>query len=202
MGVMTPAITQSIIFVGGLMFYLVGHKQLRSAMVMLLSDREDRLTTLRILGDIDRNMTIYFGTFTVVNLALGVITMALAYVAGLPNPLLWGVLAFTTNFIPYVGPVIVTATLFVVGLLTFQTVGQALFAPVAFVIITTIEGHLLTPAILGHRLTLNAFAVFIAIAFWTWLWGPIGAFLAVPLLMALIVVLRHMRPNEKIELPA
>ena len=120
---------------------------------------------------------------------------------GLPNPLLWGVLAAVLNYIPYIGPAIVAATLGVVGLLPFQRSARPLVAPAAFIAMVTIEGQFLTPAIMGRRLELNPFAVFLAIAFCTWLWGPIGAFLAVPLLMALTVTLGHALARERPELP-
>ena len=199
--ILTPAVSQFILFVGALVFYLVYQKKLRSTAVYFLTDREARLMTLRTLSDIDENMTTYFGTFTLVNCCLGVLTAGLTWAVGLPNPLLWGVLAAVLNYIPYIGPAIVAATLGVVGLLHFPTLGEAAVAPVAFIAMVTIEGQFITPAIMGRRLELNPFAVFLAIAFCTWLWGPIGAFLAVPLLMALTVTLGHALARERPELP-
>jgi predicted PurR-regulated permease PerM len=146
-------------------------------------------------------MTVYFGTFTVVNLCLGFVTAGLTWAVGLPNPLLWGVLAGVLNYVPYIGPAIVTATLGVVGLLVHPTMQEAAVAPLIFLAMVTIEGQFLTPAIMGRRLELNPFAVFLAIAFCTWLWGPIGAFLAVPALMALAVTLGHVFPEDKPDLP-
>ena len=166
-----------------------------------MRERESRLTTLRTLSDIDSNMTIYFGTFTVVNICLGLVTVLLTWLVGLPNPLLWGVLAAVHNYVPYIGPAIVVATLGAVGLLTFPTLTEAAVAPLVYIGIVTVEGHFLTPMVIGHRLTLNPFAVFLAIAFCTWLWGPIGAFLAVPLLMALTVAVANAFGEEKPYLP-
>jgi predicted PurR-regulated permease PerM len=111
------------------------------------------------------------------------------------------VLAGVLNYVPYIGPAIVTTTLAVVGLLTFPTLGEAAAAPLIFITIVTIEGQFLTPTVMGDRLQLNPFAVFLAIAFCMWLWGPIGAFLAVPLLMALMVSLGHVFAVEKPNLP-
>jgi predicted PurR-regulated permease PerM len=199
--ILTPAVSQFILFIGALVFYLVYQKRLRSAVVFLLSDREARLTTLRTLSDVDANMTTYFGAFTIVNACLAVVTVALTWAVGLPNPLLWGVLAGVLNYIPYIGPAIVVATLSVVGLLTYSTLSEAAVAPLIFLGIVTIEGQFLTPALMGRRLELNPFAVFLAIAFCTWLWGPLGAFLAVPLLMTLSVTLGHAFAEEKPELP-
>jgi predicted PurR-regulated permease PerM len=201
LSILTPAVSQFILFIGALVFYLIYQDRLRSAVVFLLRDRDARLATLRTLSEIDANMTTYFGAFTIVNVGLGVVTVALTWAVGLPNPLLWGVLAGVLNYVPYIGPAIVVATLGVVGLLTYNTLGEAFVAPLIFVGIVTVEGQFLTPTLMGHRLELNPFAVFLAIAFCTWLWGPLGAFLAVPLLMALAVTLGHAFAEEKPELP-
>jgi predicted PurR-regulated permease PerM len=199
--IVTPAVSQFVLCIGALVFYLVYRQNLRSAVVYFLSDREAKLATLRALSDIDTQMTTYFGTFTIVNVCLGIVTAALTWLIGLPNPLLWGVLAGVLNYVPYLGPSIVVGTLAVVGLLTFPTLGEAMVAPLAFLGIVAIEGQFLTPALMGRRLELNPFAVFLAIAFCTWLWGPIGAFVSVPLLMALTVALGHALIEDKPELP-
>jgi predicted PurR-regulated permease PerM len=129
------------------------------------------------------------------------VTVVLTWAVGLPNPLLWGVLAGVLNYVPYLGPAIVTGTLGVVGLLTFPTLGEAIVAPAIFLAIVSIEGQFLTPALMGRRLELNPFAVFLGIAFCTWLWGPVGAFVAVPLLIALRVTLGHALADDKPDLP-
>jgi predicted PurR-regulated permease PerM len=199
--ILTPAGSQFILFIGALVFYLIYQKKLRSTVVYFLEEHEARLTTLRTLTDIDENMTTYFGTFTIVNICLGIATVCLTWVVGLPNPLLWGVLAAVLNYIPYIGPAIVVGTLGVVGLLTYPTLGEAAVAPLIYLVVTMVEGQFLTPALMGRRLELNPFAVFLAIAFCTWLWGPIGAFLAVPLLMSLTVAFGHAFLQEGPDLP-
>lgn len=199
--VLTPAVSQFVLFIGALIFYLIYQNRLRNTAVLLFPDRETRLMTLHILRAVDENMTRYFGTFTIVNVCLGLVTVLLTWAVGLPNPLLWGVLAGVMNYIPYIGPAIVVGTLGVVGLLTFPTLSEALIAPVSFLAIVTVEGQFLTPAFMGRRLELNPFAVFLSVAFATWLLGPIGAFLAVPLLMALTVTFGHALAEEKPDLP-
>jgi predicted PurR-regulated permease PerM len=199
--ILTPAVSQFVLFVGALVFYLIYQKRLRSTAVYILKDREARLMTLRTLNDIDENMTTYFGTFTIVNVCLGLLTIVLTWTVGLPNPLLWGVLAALLNYIPYIGPAIVVATLAAVGLVTYPTLGEIAVAPLVYIGIVTIEGQFITPALMGRRLELNPFAVFLAIAFCTWFWGPVGAFLAVPLLMALTVAMGHALAEEPPDLP-
>jgi len=199
--ILTPAVTQGILFLGALVFYLIYQKKIKNKAVLVLPSRDARLTALRIMGDIERNTTIYFGTFTLVNIVLGFVTMLLAYAVGLPNPMLWGVLAAVLNYIPYIGPAIMIMVLFLIGLFTFPTVPEALIAPLVYGGITTVEGHFITPALMGRRMTLNPFAVFLAIGFWTWMWGPIGAFVAIPILMTTIVTFRHLFPPDTPELP-
>jgi predicted PurR-regulated permease PerM len=201
LGVLTPAITQFLLFLGALIFYLIYRDQLRATVVHLVSHREGRLTTLRALNEIDDNMTTYFGTFTLVNVGLGVVATVLTWATGLPNPFLWGVLACVLNYIPYIGPAIMIGTLAVVGLFVHPNLGAAVVAPLLYLATVTLEGHFLTPAVMGQRLELNPFAIFLAIAFCAWLWGPMGAFLAVPLLMALSVVVTHAWSEEKPIIP-
>ncbi|MGE0848366.1 MAG: AI-2E family transporter [Hyphomicrobiaceae bacterium] len=199
--VVTPAVSQFVLCIGALVFYLVYQQRLRNALVYFLRDRDSRLATLRALRDIDEQMTTYFGTFTLVNFCLGIVTAGLAWAVGLPNPLLWGVLAGVLNYVPYIGPAVVVGTLMVAGLLTFPTLTEAVVAPLIFLAIVCVEGQFLTPALMGRRLELNPFAVFLAVAFCTWLWGPVGAFVAVPLLIALSVTLSHALVEQKPELP-
>lgn len=199
--IVTPAVSQAILFLGALVFYLIYQKKIKARSVLILPSREARLTALRILSEIEKNTTVYFGTFTIVNICLGIVTTGLAWLVGLPNPMLWGLLAAIVNYVPYIGVAIMVVVLFAVGLFSFPTVPAALIAPLAYIGITTIEGHFLTPAIMGRKMTLNPFAVFLAIGFWTWMWGPIGAFVAVPMLMTTTVTFRHLFPTELPELP-
>ena len=199
--IVTPAVSQAILFLGALVFYLIYQKKIKARSVLILPSREARLTALRILSDIEKNTTVYFGTFTIVNICLGIVTTGLAWAVGLPNPMLWGLLAAIVNYVPYVGVALMVVVLFAVGLFTFPTISAALIAPLAYIGITTIEGHFLTPALMGRKMTLNPFAVFLAIGFWTWMWGPIGAFVAVPMLMTTTVTFRHLFPKELPELP-
>jgi predicted PurR-regulated permease PerM len=200
-GILTPAVTQGILFLGALIFYMIYQKQIKKRWVLVLPTRDARLTALRIFADVERNTTIYFGTFTIVNICLGLATMVLAYAVGLPNPMLWGVLAAVLNYIPYIGVAIMVAVLFLIGLFTYTSTTEALVAPLVYIAMTTIEGHFITPTLMGRRMTLNPFAVFLAIGFWTWMWGPIGAFVAVPILMTIIVTFRHLFPDDSPELP-
>lgn len=199
--VVTPAIGQTFIFFGTLFFMLLGRSQLRRVVVVFFDEREARLRTLKIMNDIEHNLTGYLSVVAIINVAIGICGGVAAWVAGLPDPMAWAVLGFILNFVPYIGALIVEVAMFMVGLVTFPTLTQALFAPVLFLALATLEGHFITPSIIGHRLTLNPLTVFLSLVFWTWLWGPVGAFLAVPLLIMALVVLGHLFREDEPELP-
>jgi predicted PurR-regulated permease PerM len=199
--VVTPAVGQLVVFVGTLFFFLLGRTELRSYLVHIFHDRDARLRVLRIFNEVEHELTSYLSLVTVINIGVGVGTAIIAWFAGLPNIAVWAVLAFVLNYVPYIGPLIMNVVLFAVGIITFPTVGEALIAPLCFVTMTTLEGHFITPAIVGRRLTLNPLNVFLALVFWTWLWGPIGAFLAVPILITALVAVKHLFPTPEVNLP-
>ncbi|MFL4979054.1 MAG: AI-2E family transporter [Xanthobacteraceae bacterium] len=200
--VLTPAVGELIVFFGTLFFFLLGRNEMRRYLVHVFHDRDARLLSLHILNDVEHELTDYLTVVTVINILVGFGTAVIAHFAGLPNIAVWGVLAFVLNYIPYLGPLAMNLVLFAVGIVTFPTLGEALIAPACFIAMTTLEGHFITPSIMGRRLTLNPLNVFLALAFWTWLWGPIGAFLAVPLLITTLVALRHAFPKPEINLPS
>ena len=191
-----------MMFFATLFFLLLGRAGFRKYAINWSTTRETRLRTLKILNDIEQNLGGYLIVVTAINLSLGIVTAIMAMTMGLPSPLLWGALAFVLNYVPYVGPAIMNVLLFVIGLVTFPTLLGALAPAAVFVAITVIEGQFLTPAIVGRRvLNLHPLAIFLSIAFWAWLWGPVGAFLATPILIVARVALAHLYPKQKTALP-
>jgi predicted PurR-regulated permease PerM len=197
----TPAAAELLLFFGALLFFLVGQIEIREKLVGLFSQRDTRLRFLKIMRDIERNLARYLGTVTVINAALGAIVALGAWLIGIPNPVLFGLLAAVLNYIPYIGPAIMVAVLFAAGLVSFPSLTHACVAPVGMMMLTTTEGHFITPTIIGRRLTLSPLLVFLGLAFWTWMWGPIGAFLAAPLLIIGLVVSHHLLPSSDVTLP-
>ena len=161
-----------------------------------------RLRALRILNAIEVSLGGYLLTVTMINLGVGIATGIICAVTGMPNPAGLGALAATLNFFPIIGPVATFVILSAVGIVTFSTLGAGLIAPLAFVGLTFLEGHFITPTIIGRRLELNALAVFIALAFWTWLWGPMGGFLSSPLLIVALILKEHLMPDDSPQLPS
>lgn len=200
--IVTPAIGQIVIFFGTLFFYLVGRNKLRHVLVVFFDARESRLRMLKIMNDIEHNLTSYLSVVAVINLVVGMTAGVVAYMVGLPNGLAWAVLGFILNFVPYIGALIMQVILLGVGLVTFPTLTHALIAPVLYLGFTTLEGHFITPSIMGRRLTLNPLTVFLSLVFWSWLWGPVGAFLAVPILIMGLVAVSHLFPKEELALPS
>lgn len=201
LAVVTPAVAEAVIFVATLIFFLVGQMELRRYMASFFASRDAKLRFLRIATDIEQNLASYVATVTIINFTLGVVVAAGAWLFGFPNPVIFGVLAFLFNYIPYLGPACTLLALLAVGLVTFPTLGYALLPPACFLGLTTLEGQIITPMVLGRRLTLNPLAVFLSIAFWAWLWGPMGAFLAVPVLIVTMVIVGHVFPPEDSKLP-
>jgi predicted PurR-regulated permease PerM len=198
---LSPTFTEFLLFIATLILFIASWRDLRRALIMTFPDHAARLRTLRILNEIEGHLGGYLLTVTVINLAVGAATGLICAVTGMPNAAGLGALAATLNFFPIIGPVAMFVILTVVGLIAFPTLGAGLIAPLAFVGITFLEGHFVTPTIIGRRLELNALAVFIALAFWTWLWGPMGGFLSSPLLIVGLILKEHLMPVDTPQLP-
>ncbi len=198
---LSPTLTEILLFLATLVLFIASWKDLRRGLVMTFASRETRLRALRILNEIEGSLGSYLLTVTLINLGYGTATGIICALAGMPNPAALGALAATLNFFPIIGPFVMFVILTVVGIVSFPTLGGGLVAPLAFVGLTFVEGHFVTPTIIGRRLSLNALAVFIALAFWTWLWGPMGGFLASPLLIMALVVKEHVMPDDAPHLP-
>jgi predicted PurR-regulated permease PerM len=198
---LSPTFTEFLLFFATLLLFIASWTDLRRAMIMNFGDRVSRLRTLRILNEIEGNLGDYLITVTMINAGVGVATGIVCAIAGMPNPAGLGALAALLNYIPIIGPVVTFAILFVVSLVAFPTLSGAMVAPLLFVGVAFVEGHFVTPTIIGRRLSLNALAVLLALAFWTWLWGPMGAFLSSPLLIVGLILKEHLMPVETPQLP-
>lgn len=198
---LSPTFTEILLFFATLVLFVASWKDLRRTLIMTFGDRDTRLRMLRILNEIEVSLGGYLLTVTLINMGVGVLTGLICAVTGMPNPAGLGALAATLNYFPIIGPVAMFVILTAVGVLSFPTLMAGLIAPLAFVGLTFLEGHFVTPTIIGRRLSLNALAVFIALAFWTWLWGPMGGFLSSPLLIVGLVLKEHLMPTETPQLP-
>lgn len=196
LSVLTPALGQVVVFFASLFFILAGRENLRRRFLTFWGDRETRLEAIHFLSEVEAKLVRYVASITVINMALGGYLAFVAWLVGLPSPLVWGVLGFLLNYLPYIGPAVTLLMLFGVSLLAFETLVHALAAPVLFLIATTLEGQLVTPSVVGLRLALNPLLVFLSVAFLTWFWGAFGALLAVPMLIIAAVALNHLYPQR------
>lgn len=150
-----------------------------------------------IVQQIEAEISRYLLTVSLINAGLGVAVGATMYAIGMPNPFLWGAMAGLLNFIPFVGALVSAVVIAAVSLMSFDTLGQVLLAPLLFVTLTGVEGFFITPALVGRRLLLNPIAILLAVFVWSWIWGPAGALIAVPTL-AIVKIVAHrvesMRP--------
>ena len=191
---LSPTLTELLLFLAMLVLFIASWPDLRRALVMNFPDREARLRTLRILNEIEVDLGGYLLTVTAINMGVGVATGLICALTGMPNPAGLGALATTLNFVPIIGPVVMFVVLAAVGTVTSATLLSGLMAAAGFLGVAFVEGHFVTPTIIGRRLALNALAVFFALAFWTWLWGPMGAFLSSPILIVGLILKEHLMP--------
>lgn len=174
-----------------LFFLLYEGDSLLRRLVEIMPTFADKRRTVQIASEIERNVSLYLATITVMNLGVGVLNFVQCYALGLPNPLLWGVLAFLLNYIPIIGPFTGIVVYFFVGLFTFTSPLHALLPPAIYFAIHLLEGETITPMLLAKRFTLNPVLVMASLLFWDWLWGIPGAFLSVPLLAVFKIVCDH-----------
>ena len=172
-------------------FFLSSGNRFLRRMVEVAPRLADKRVVVSIARDVQEEMSRYLVMVSLINLALGAATAAALWWMGVANPLLWGAVAFLLNFVPYVGPLFTILVLALVGFSTFDSLGKALMVPGVFFVLTALEGQLLTPTIIGRRLSLDPTAVFVWLLLWGWLWGIVGILLAAPLLACFCIVCRH-----------
>ena len=174
-----------------LLFLLSSGDLFYAKVVRALPTLTDKKRALRIAYDIERELSRYLGTITLINLGLGICVGLAMWALGMPDPALWGGLAAALNFIPYVGSIVGIVLVGVVVLGTIPNLVQAAMAPAVYFLLTSLEGQFVTPTLVGRRLAMNPVAVFVAIAFWGWLWGIVGMLIAVPLMAAVKIFCGH-----------
>jgi predicted PurR-regulated permease PerM len=162
------------------------------------SDRRMLLVAETVRTELGR----YFGAVALSNLFLGSGTALAMYLLDMPNPVLWGILAFTLNFVPYAGSAVTFVLLTVVALVSFDGVGKAVAVATAYLGLATFEGQILQPILVGRRLDVSPIFVFLGLWFGGWLWGIAGIALAVPLMVAIKAVWNAAHRDDPIVDPA
>lgn len=179
-----------ILLASGDMFY--------EKLVYAMPTFKDKRRAIRIAYDIENKLSRYLFTITLINAGLGVAIGIAMWAIGMPNPLLFGMIGFVLNYVPYLGAIAGTVIVMAVGLISFDETIFAIMAGGAYLGLTAIEGQLITPYSLGRRLETNMVVIFLSIAFWAWLWSAIGMLVAVPLLVTIRVFCEHIPPLQPI----
>nr|WP_235091320.1 AI-2E family transporter [Sphingomonas lutea] len=169
-------------------FFLAGWTAMRKQTIVSRGSFEGALTTARVIQQVVDATSTYLGTITVINVGLGALTSLILWQIGMDSPVMWGGIVAVLNYIPYLGPIVASLLLFVGGLMTFPDIWTALLPPAVFIGLHMVEANVLTPLIVGHRLTISPLAILVSLSFWAWVWGTTGALLAVPLLIILKTV--------------
>jgi predicted PurR-regulated permease PerM len=157
-------------------------------LVRMTPTLEGKKRAVEISHEVQQSISNYMFSVTLINICLGVLVSTGLYFMKVPNPAMWGVLVAVLNFVPYFGPIVGVLLLAMVGLLTYPSPSQGLLPPLWYLLIHLLESNLVTPILIGRRLTLNPVAIFVSLIFWIWLWGIPGALLSVPILVSIKVV--------------
>jgi predicted PurR-regulated permease PerM len=184
-----PLATTAIIAIF-VMFILAQREDLRNRLIKLAGSRDLHRTTAA-LDDAAKRLSRLFAAQLMLNASFGVVIGVGLWLIGVPNPLLWGVMAGVLRFVPYIGAALSTALPLALAVAVDPGWSMAIYVGVLFLVVEPIVGHVIEPLLMGKTTGLSPVAVIVAATFWTWLWGPIGLVLATPLTVLLVVVGKH-----------
>lgn len=193
---LAPAVLgQVLIYLGTFFFFVLTRTRIYEFVARRLATPQDRPLLAQRLRSAERQVARYFLTISAINLGLGVTVAVTMASLGLPSPILWGVAAFALNYLMYAGPAALVAALLIAGAIVFD--GLMSFVPAGvFIGLNALEGQFVTPALLGRSLSVNPLLIFLTVAFFLWLWGPMGAIVAIPLLLWAIAIAGISMPEK------
>jgi predicted PurR-regulated permease PerM len=174
-----------------LYFLLAAGDLFLQKLIKVLPTLRDKRKAVEIARRTEASISTYLLTTAAINIAEGLVVALVMWLLGMPSPLLWGAMVAVLEFIPYLGALTMTVILTIAALTVFDTVGHALVVPGAFLAINLVQGNFVSPMLMGHRLALNPVALLVGLAFWFWMWGVAGAFIAVPLLATFKIFCDH-----------
>jgi predicted PurR-regulated permease PerM len=183
------AIVQMVFATLVVFFFLSGWTRMRRRTITSRGSFSSAMTTARVIQEMVDRTSAYLATITSVNIGMGVLVSLALWYVGMPTPMMWGGLVAILNYIPYFGPILGACLLAIGGLMTFADLGYALVPAAMFVAVHLVEANVLTPTLVGRRLTINPLLILVALSFWSWVWGTTGALLAVPLLIIMKTIL-------------
>jgi len=183
------AIIQMLFALLVIYYFLAGWTRLRKRTISSRGSFDGALTIARVIQNVVDATSSYVLTIATINLSLGLaIAIALSLI-GMPSPMMWGGIVALLNFIPYFGPILAATLLGLGGLMVFDDVWVALTPAAVQIGFHLVEANVITPLVLGRRLTMNPLLILVSLTFWGWVWGTPGALLAVPLLIILQTII-------------
>jgi len=190
-----PALSGGIMIVVVLTFFLLCSEGLvLRSLTALAKDWRSKRLIVSTATQIRSELSYYLITIATINTVLGLLTALALYAMNVPNPHLWGLVAGLFNFAPYIGALATASMLALVGITTFDTLLYALSVPGVFLLLSVIEGQIITPAIVGETLSMTPAGIFVAVVFGFWFWGVAGALMAAPLLATVKILVENLRP--------
>jgi predicted PurR-regulated permease PerM len=191
-------VTQSAAFLAGvfetlvLLYFLLASGDLfLQKLTKMLPEFKDKKKAVAIARETETSISMYLTTVALINVFEGAVVTLVMWGLGMPNPVLWGVLALFLEFIPYLGALVMIGVLTLAAIASFDSVGHIIAVPASFLAINLVQAYVVTPLLLGKRLTLNPVAILIGLILWWEIWGVAGAFIAVPLLATLKILCDH-----------
>jgi predicted PurR-regulated permease PerM len=193
-----PGILAQMAFTLFLLFFLLASGDMfYEKLVYAMPTFADKRRAIRIAHDIERKLSRYLFTITLINVLLGVAIGGAMWALGMPNPLLFAVIGCLLNYIPFLGSMIGVLIAVIVGMISLDSAGEALVAGGAYFALTALEGQLITPWFVGRSLQLNTVVVFVSVTLWAWLWSVTGMLLATPLLVMIRTLCEHIPALER-----
>ncbi|KIC50945.1 AI-2E family transporter [Tateyamaria sp. ANG-S1] len=187
-----PLIVAQTVFVLILTFFILASGSLfYERLVAVMPNFADKRRAISIAYDVEREVSRYLLHITLINAGLGVAVGLALGALGMPNPMAFGLLAFAMNFVPFVGAMVGVVLSFAVALMNLPSLFDAAVVAGVYFLLTSIEGQVVTPWLVGRKLRLNTVVILIAVAFWAWLWSIMGMIMAVPLLVTMSVLCKH-----------
>ncbi|MEH6389749.1 MULTISPECIES: AI-2E family transporter [Pseudomonas] len=168
-----------------ILFLLIFGPNLFAAFVDVFPHARDKRMTIMLVREIQRELSRYILTVSIINSCLGLVTGGALWLYGVEDAMLWGALVGLANFAPYVGPILAMIILAIAGLVQYGPELAALMPVLIFFCINLVEAQFVTPIMLGRNMRLNPLVVMVWLILWGWMWGAVGVLLAVPLLVCL-----------------
>ena len=193
----TPTVVLEVLLTFLMTFFMIEARvRLRRRLLLERADFGSSVKAARAMREVQDRVAAYILTVTLINAGVGVIVAAGAWLLGVQAPIMWGGLAMILNFLPYVGPLTMVGVLALFGLGTSNSVLVGLIPAAAYLGLHTVESNVITPSVLGARFTMNPVLILLALSYFTWIWGVVGALLSVPILLTLAALLDHVgKPN-------